>query len=171
MPTAVAPLARQVAERAQKDSGFAEVLDAILEAPTAPHGTLEHVAASSLNEERRSALVAEFIEASMPTPQVQTRLGLKSPQAVHRLRSRGKLIGSTVGNQTWFPAWQFDDGRLRPDLPRILELLTQFTSDPLAADRIMRLRHDALRGASIAAALRRPETADTAWRMLAAVGA
>jgi hypothetical protein len=76
-----------------------------------------------------------------------------------------------VGNQTWFPAWQFDDGRLRPDLPRILELLTQFTSDPLAADRIMRLRHDALRGASIAAALRRPETADTAWRMLAAVGA
>src|ERR671923_978406 len=102
MPTAVAPLARQVAERAQKDSGFAEILDAILEAPTAPHGTLERVAASGLNEERRSALVAEFIEASMPTPQVQARLGLKSPQAVHRLRSRGKLIGSTVGNQTWF---------------------------------------------------------------------
>ncbi|EUA20669.1 hypothetical protein I553_2509 [Mycobacterium xenopi 4042] len=35
MPTAVAPLVQQVAERAEKDSGFAEVLDALLEAPTA----------------------------------------------------------------------------------------------------------------------------------------
>jgi hypothetical protein len=76
-----------------------------------------------------------------------------------------------VGNQTWFPAWQFDDDRVRPDLPRILELLARFTSDPLAADRIMRLQHDELGGSSIAAALRRPKTADTAWRMLAAVGA
>jgi hypothetical protein len=171
MPTAVAPLARQVAERAQKDSGFAEVLNAILGAPTEPHGTLQRIAARSINDERRGALTREFVEGSLPTPQVQARLSLKSPQAVHRLRSRGKLLGSAVGNQTWFPAWQFDDDRVRPDLPRILELLTQFTTDPLAADRIMRLRHDELGGASIAAALRRPKTADTAWRMLAAVGA
>jgi hypothetical protein len=167
MPAALAPLARQVVERAQKDSGFAEVLDAILEAPTEPHGTLQRIAARSLNDERRGALVREFVEGSLPTPQVQARLGLKSPQAVHRLRSRGKLLGSAVGNQTWFPAWQFDDDRVR----RILELLTEFTSDPLAADRVMRLRHDDLGGASIAAALRRPKTTDTAWRMLAAVGA
>jgi hypothetical protein len=171
MPTAIAPLVRQVAERAQKDSRFAEVLDAILEAPTAPQGTLERIAANSLNEERRGALMGEFVEGSLPTPKVQTRLGLRSPQAVHRLRSRGKLLGSAVGNQTWFPAWQFDDDRLRPDLPRILELLARFTSDPLAADRVMRLRHDDLSGSSIAEALRRPKTAETAWRMLAAVGA
>jgi len=171
MSTAVAPLARQLAERAQQDSGFAEVLDAILEAPTVPHGTLQHIAARSLNDERRGALVREFVEGSLPTPQAQARLGLKSPQAVHRLRSRGKLLGSAVGNQTWFPAWQFDDDRVRPDLPRILELLARFTSDPLTADRIMRLQHDELDGSSIAAALRGPKTADTAWRMLAAVGA
>jgi len=171
MPTAVAPLARRLAERAQKDSGFAEVLDAILGAPTEPHGTLQRIAARSLNDERRGALVREFVDGSLPTPQVQARLVLKSPQAVHRLRSRGKLLGSAVGNQTWFPAWQFDDDRTRPDLPRILELLTQFTNDPLTADRVMRLRRDDLGGASIAAALRRPKTADTAWRMLAALGA
>jgi len=171
MPTAVAPLARQVAERAQKDSGFAEVLNAILGAPTEPHGTLQRIAARSINDERRGALTREFVEGSLPTPQVQARLRLKSPQAVHRLRSRGKLLGSAVGNQTWFPAWQFDADRLRPDLPRILALLTQFTSDPLAADRVMRLIHDELGGSSIAEALRRPKTADTAWRMLAAVGA
>jgi hypothetical protein len=171
MSTAVAPLARQVAERALHDSSFAEVLDALLEAPTGPQGTLERIAASSLNDERRGALVREFVEGSLPTPKVQERLALHSPQAVHRLRSRGKLLGSAVGNQTWFPAWQFDADRLRTDLPRILELLSEFTSDPLAADRIMRLTHDELGGSSIAEALRRPKTADTAWQMLAAVGA
>jgi hypothetical protein len=171
MSTALAPLARQVAERALNDSSFAEVLDALLEAPTGPQGTLERIAASSLNDERRGALVREFVEGSLPTPEVQKRLDLHSPQAVHRLRSRGKLLGSAVGNQTWFPAWQFDADRVRTDLPRILELLTQFTSDPLAADRIMRLTHDELGGSSIAEALRRPKTADTAWQMLAAVGA
>jgi hypothetical protein len=96
---------------------------------------------------------------------------LQSPQAVHRLRSRGKLLGSAVGNQTYFPAWQFDADRVRPDLPRILELLSEFTTDPLAADRIMRLTHDELGGSSIAEALRRPKTADDAWRMLARIGA
>jgi hypothetical protein len=35
----------------------------------------------------------------------------------------------------------------------------------------MRLTHDELGGSSIAEALRRPKTADLAWRMLAAVGA
>jgi len=171
MSTAVAPLARQVAERARTDAGFAEVLDAILGAPTAPQGTLERIAAGSLNDERRGALVREFVEGSLPTPKVQERLGLHSPQAVHRLRSRGKLLGSAVGNQTWFPAWQFDGDRLRTDLPQILELLARFTSDPLAADRIMRLTHDELGGSSIAETLRRPKSADAAWRMLAAVGA
>jgi hypothetical protein len=171
MSAAVAPLARQVAERARKDSGFAELLDALLDAPTAPQGTLERIAADHLNGERRGALVREFVEGALPTPTVQARLGLHSPQAVHRLRSRGKLLGSAVGNQTWFPAWQFDDDRLRADLPRILGLLARFTSDPLTADRIMRLKHDELGGASITEALRRPKTAETAWRMLAAIGA
>ncbi|MBS4728708.1 hypothetical protein MSM1_10315 [Mycobacterium sp. SM1] len=171
MPTAVAPLAHQIADRAHRDWQFAKLLDAILAAPTGPQGTLERVAARALNDQRRAAVVQEFVEGSLPTPQVQALLGLRTPQAVHRLRTRGKLLGAAVGNRTWFPAWQFDDGRLRPDLPRILELLARFTADPLAADRIMRITHDELSGASIAEALRRATTADTAWRMLAALGA
>jgi hypothetical protein len=171
MPAAVALLARQVEARARRDAGFAQVLDALLEAPTVPQGTLERVAAGKLNDQRRAALVRDFVEGAMPTPKVQALLGLRSPQAVHRLRTRGKLLGAAVGNQTWFPAWQFDDDRMRPDLPQILELLARFTSDPYAADRIMRITHDELGGLSIAEALRRPKTTDTAWRMLAAVGA
>lgn len=171
MSTAVASLVSKVEKRARQDSGFAHVLDALAEAPTVPQGTLERIAARKLNEQRGASLVKDFVEGALPTAMVQALLGLASPQAVHRLRSRGKLLGSAVGNQTWFPAWQFDDDRLRTDLPRILELLARFTSDPLAADRIMRITHDELGGVSIAEGLRRTKTADTAWRMLASVGA
>ena len=171
MNPALAALARQVEARARHDSAFAHVLDALLEAPTAPQGTLERIAARKLNDQRRTALVRDFVDGAMPTPKVQELLGLGSPQAVHRLRTRGKLVGAAVGNQTWFPAWQFDDDRLRPDLPQILELLARFTSDQFAADRIMRITHDELGGSSIAEALRRTKTADTAWQMLAALGA
>ncbi len=171
MPTTVAPIVRQVAERARTDAGFAQVLDALLEAPTAPQGTLERVAARALNDQRRAALIDDFVAGALPTPKVQALLRLGTPQAVHRLRSRGKLIGAAVGNQTWFPAWQFDDDRVRPDLPEILELLGRFTTDPLAADRVMRLTHDELGGISIAEALRRADTAPVARRLLTALGA
>lgn len=171
MPTAVAPIARQVAERARADAGFAQVLDALLEAPTAPQGTLERIASHALNDQRRAAIIDDFVAGALPTPRVQSLLRLGTPQAVHRLRSRGKLVGAAVGNQTWFPAWQFDDARVRADLPEILELLGRFTGDPLAADRIMRLTHDELGGVSIAEGLRRPETAPAARRLLASLGA
>ena len=171
MAAAIAPLARQVATRAQKDRRFAEVLVALLAAPTTPQGTLKRTAARKLSDQRRTALVEDFVDGSMRTPEVQVLLKLRTPQAVHRLRSRGKLIGSAVGNQTWFPAWQFDTDRLHPDLPRILELLARFTSDPLAADRIMRLKHEELGNTSIAEALRKPKTAELAWRMLMSLGA
>jgi hypothetical protein len=171
MPTAVAPLVREITDRAQLDSSFAEVLEAIRDAPTQPQGAIERTAAHALNLQRRNTVVQEFVEGSLPTPKVQELLGLKTPQAVHRLRTRGKLLGMAVGNRTWFPAWQFDDNGLQSELPQILERLAHFTSDPIAADRVMRLTHDELDGASIARALRREDTADTAWRMLAALGA
>ena len=98
-------------------------------------------------------------------------MGYETPQAVHELRRRGKVLGVTVGNNTWFPAWQFEDGRLRSDLPEILKLLAQFTTDPVVADRIMRIKRDELGGASMSEALRRKKTADTAWQLLASVGA
>jgi hypothetical protein len=171
MTTAVAPLARRVAIRAQKDTRFAKVLDALLTAPMTPQGTLERTAARKLSDQRRAALVDDFVGGSIRTPEVQTMLKLGTPQAVHRLRSRGKLIGSAVGNQTWFPPWQYEGGQLRPDLPRVLELLARFTADPLAADRIMRLKHDELGHRSIAEALRKPKTTETAWQMLTSLGA
>jgi hypothetical protein len=171
MPSPVAPLAHQLEERATREPAFAAVLDAILEAPTSPSGRLERIAAATLNGQRRTRLVRDFVEGSLPTAEVQALLGLRSPQAVHRLRSRGRLIGAAVGNRTWFPAWQFDADRLRPDLPRILELVRHFSGDPVAIDRVMRLAQDDLDGLSIIDALRRPTHADAAWRLLASLGA
>ena len=171
MTTAVAPLVRKVEARARRDSGFAEVLDALLKAPSAPRVRLERVAADGLNRQRRAAVTREFVEGALCTSDVQSLLGFASPQAVHQLRRRGKLLGAAVGNQTWFPAWQFDGDRLLPDLPRILDLLAEFTSDSVSADRVMRIAHDEIGGASIAQALRQPDTAESAWQMLTALGA
>ncbi len=171
MTAAVAPLVRDIEARAHRDARFAEVLDALRDAPTAPHGTLRRSAAHALNEQRRAGLVSEFVDGALSTAEVQALLGYASPQAVHRLRTRKRLIGAAVGNKTWFPAWQFDGGRLRADLPQILDLLTRFTADAIAADRIMRLQRDDLGKASLAEALDDPRTAGAAWRTLSALGA
>lgn len=171
MTAAVTPLVRDLEARARRDARFVRVLDALRDAPTGPQGTLERSAARALNDQRRTALVEEFIDGALSTADVQERLGYATPQAVHRLRTRKRLIGAAVGNKTWFPAWQFDGRRLRADLPRILELLARFTDDAVAADRIMRLQRDDLDGASIAEALDHAATAASAWRALTALGA
>ncbi|MEB3980600.1 hypothetical protein OQ968_04900 [Mycobacterium sp. 663a-19] len=167
----VALLVSQVEERARRDPDFAELLEDLLDAPTAPREQLERVAARKLNDERRSGLMSDFLEGAISTRDAQSRLGYDSPQAVHQLRRRGQLLGLTVGNNTWFPAWQFESDRLRSDLPEILELLGRFTSDPVVGDRIMRIKRDDLAGASISQALRRKKTARTARQLLIAVGA
>lgn len=169
MTAAVTPLVRDIEARARRDARFVKVLDALRDAPTGPYGTLERSAAHSLNEQRRAALVDDFIGGALSTAQVQAQLGVSSPQAVHRLRTRKRLLGAAVGNKTWFPAWQFAGGLRRADLPRILELLAQYTDDPIAADRIMRLQHDDLGGTSIAEALDHGDTAAAAWRALTAL--
>ena len=79
MTAVVAPLAHQVAVRAQKDSRFAKVLDALLAAPTTPQGTLERTAARKLSDQRRAALVEDFVDGSIRTPQVQALLKLRTP--------------------------------------------------------------------------------------------
>lgn len=171
MTAAVTPLIREIQTRASRDARFLQVLDALRDAPTGPDGSLTRSVAHVLNEQRRGVLVSDFVDGALSTAQVQELLGYASPQAVHRLRTRNRLLGAPVGNKTWFPAWQFDGGRLQADLPRILELLARYTEDPIAADRIMRLQREDLGGASIAESLDDPATAPAAWRALTALGA
>jgi hypothetical protein len=160
----------QASERARREPAFARVLAELVDVPIALEREYRHAAAVALNRQRLAQAEEAFKKGALVTSQVQQFLGYKSPQAVHRLRSRGKLLGVQLGNATWFPEWQFKEGRLRPDLPRIIELLTDFSADVIAYDRVMRLRHAELGGRCIADALDRPKYVSTAWNILADLG-
>jgi hypothetical protein len=169
-PSDAAVLAR-VNERATSDPGFAGILAVLVEAPSGGAGQLVRATARALNRQRLDHVVGDFKAGALPTAQVQQLLNLGTPQAVHQLRRRGRVIGLQLGNATWFPAWQFEAGRLRPDLADILEALSRFTRDPLAADRVMRLVRDDLGGRSLVDALQDPDAAPAAWAILGSLGA
>jgi len=152
--------------RARLDPDFLDLLARLVDAPSSSAGEFDRLAARGINDARRRDVIQEFTAAALPTGTVQELLGVGTPQAVHRLRSRGRILGQAVGNQTWFPAWQFSPGGIRPDLPEILERLNRFSSDVIAADRTMRLVRNDLGGLSIVAALDRPGKAQSAWAAL-----
>lgn len=168
--TVTADAIARAERRAAEDPRFAGALLELVEAPTSTAGSFSHSAAAALNRQRRDDARARFLEGCLPTSDVQRLLDLRTPQAVHRLRSRGKLIGRQIGNATWFPAWQFRDGERRADLDEVLAALERFTSDAIAVDRIMRLQRDELGGQSIAEALDRPRKRAVAWAILESLG-
>jgi hypothetical protein len=127
--------------------------------------------ASQLNVARRAGALEEFVACSLNTETTTRLLGVVTRQAVHRLRERGRLWGRTIGNATWFPAWQFTEAGLRPDLPELLQRLGSFTTDAVAADRVMRLPRRELDGRSIAEALQDGDRRELAWQLLSALGA
>jgi hypothetical protein len=157
----------RVEERAKIDPRFAEALEVFVDAPDHGAGSYRRTAADEINSARRRHAVDEFRSGSLTTAEVQRLLGLGTPQAVHRLRSRGKLIGLQSGNATWFPSWQFTEGQIRDDLPRILDLLNRFTGDPVTSDRAMRMVRDDLGGRSISSALDDRRWTSAAWNALA----
>jgi hypothetical protein len=157
-------------ERVLNDPPFALALAALVDAPPQTAGEYRHRAAGELNRLRLADAVEQFKAGALSTFAVKELLHLQTPQAVHQLRRRGKLLGLPIGNGTWFPAWQFIDGRVRPDLPVILEHVAAFSTDPIAIDRVMRLVRSELDGRSLVEALADPAWAATAWTILAAVG-
>lgn len=171
MAQSSAALIAQARDRAQREPEFAEMLSALVVAPTQGAGTYTREAAQALNRRRIDNVVEEFKADALKTSDVQQLVKLGTPQAVHQLRRRKRLLGLQAGNATWFPAWQFETGRLRPDLPKILDHLARFTTDPIAADRVMRLVRNDLDDRSLIEALRDPDTAPTAWTILGSLGA
>lgn len=163
--THAAVMARTEA-RARVDPAFVDLLARLVDLPVDTKEALDRAAASEVNQRRQREALDEFRAAALPTREVQALLGTSTSQSVHRLRSRGRLIGLAAGNQTWFPAWQFSGGRLRDDLPDLLDALSRFTTDAVAADRAMRVKRDDLGGRSIATLLDRPATRAQAWAAL-----
>lgn len=161
-------LLNRLAVRAERDPAFRVLLAELADAPTTSAG--RYLTASCLNATRVDDARAVFRSGAFTTAQVQARLGVTTPQAVSQLRRRGRLVGRRDGNPTWYPAWQFDPDGLRPDLPDILERLSRFTTDVIAADRIMRLERPELDGRSVADSLDDPERAPAAWLVLDTLG-
>ena len=122
-----------------------------------------------INEARRSQALEEFVAGALSTTSVVELLpSISTPQGVHRLGDRGRLLRRTVGRVTYWPAWQFGDEGLRRDLPQLLALLWEYVDDDaVAADRVMRWPREELGGRSIAGCL---DDDPGAWRALRALG-
>jgi hypothetical protein len=163
-------LIARIAEEAEREpERVLPVLHALLGEPVKITEELRPTAARVGQNRRLSALNAFKAEA-LTTAAVAEHLGVATPQAVHQMRGRGKLLGRTIGNVTYHPAWQFTDAGLRVELGEILRAITAFTTDAVAADRIMRLPREELHGRCVAEALDDPEQADDAWRILHRLG-
>ncbi len=160
----------RVAEQAERDpERIVPVLQALLGEEVEVPGRLRRVAQTVANA-RSQAVLSEFKDGALTTAEAARRLGVSSPQAVHQMRERGRLAGKTIGNRTYWPAWQFAEGGLREDLGDILEVIAGFTSDAVATDRIMRLPREEFAGRSIAEVLDEPDRAAAAWQILHRVG-
>jgi hypothetical protein len=164
-------LIQRVAEQARRDPDRVRpVLQALLGDQPETSKVLREIAIE-LNESRRKTSLEEFMAGSLTTEAVMQRLpSVTTRQGVHRLRERGKLMARTVGNASWFPTWQFGDHGLREDLDQILAAIRRYTGDAVAADRIMRLPRQELRGRTLSEALDSPRQRARAWQLLLAIG-
>jgi hypothetical protein len=94
--------------------------------------------ARTLNAHRIVALLRELRASSYSTEQVRELLGGVSRQAVsQRVRNR-RLLAIDISGRSWFPDWQFVDGRLVDGLAEVLAALAEAGKQPLAANSVMR---------------------------------
>lgn len=151
MSSAVAAeLWQRVRQRAAQDpDAVRPVLQVLVgDAPAVSPAT--RAVAGTLNVARVRAAREDLVGAALTTEQVATMLGGISRQAVHARRRRGTLVGLEHGNAVYHPAWQFAGHRTHPALPEVLARLRSFTTDVVAADRVMRLPRPEHDGRSLA---------------------
>lgn len=164
-------LLERVAAAAERDPASVRPVLQVLVGEAPDHPLALRPIAERVNTERLQRVLEEFKAGSWTTDDVLREVPrFRTRQAIHALRKRGRLLGRTVGNATWFPRWQFHDGDVRRDLGDILEALQRFTTDAVAGDRVMRLPRGDLHGRSIAESLDRPREQRLAWRLLGAAG-
>lgn len=119
--------------------------------------------ASRINAIRRRDAVARYVAVSVTAAELVEQ----APDAAARLDS---LPSRVVDGAVRYPNWLICDGHLRTDLDRLLTVLGRFTVDALAADRIVRLPHEALDGHTLLDALDDPALAGQGWSILESLG-
>lgn len=96
--------------------------------------------AASVNERRLQEAAVEFRAHAFSTSQVMAALNVRTRQAVQRLRAQGRLLGMQIAGVYHYPRWQFEAGRIRPEVSQLLGAFREagWISSPVAVDRIMR---------------------------------
>lgn len=94
--------------------------------------------AKTLNAHRVVAMLRELRARSYTTAQVAEMLGGVSRQAVSLRVKNRRLLAIEISRRSYFPPWQFVDGRPVAGLPEVIEALTEDGRGALAADAVMR---------------------------------
>jgi hypothetical protein len=109
-----------------------------------PDGTIDPLdestisLAKTLNAYRIVASLRELRERSYGTPEVAEMLGGISRQAVSQRVAKGQLMSIQISGKSWFPSWQFKDGRPVERLGEVIEALRATDHDTFSADAVMR---------------------------------
>lgn len=94
--------------------------------------------AKTLNAYRVVAQLRELRFRSYTTAQVAEMLGGMSRQAVSQRVAKGQLMAITISGKSYFPEWQFADGRPVERLPEVVAALRATDCDTFTADAVMR---------------------------------
>lgn len=94
--------------------------------------------AKTLNAHRVVATLRELRARSYTTAEVSDMLGGISRQAVSQRVAKGRLMAIEISGRSYFPPWQFVDGRPVDRLPEVIDALTEQARWVVAADAVMR---------------------------------
>jgi len=159
MSTTLAQAFKVLEHRTDDDPALAEAVVFMAEGVDGPEDPFAPVsegvlrAARVVNErrlrERRAAADAACLDTAQVVGVVRS---ISDRKGVDRRRHRGQLLGWRAGAGTFHPSWQFDRrrGDTRRGLPAVLAALSQVSSDPEAADVLMRAPREDLGGTTLA---------------------
>jgi len=94
--------------------------------------------ARTLNAYREATALRELRARSYTTGDVAELLGGVSRQAVSARVAKGRLMSIEISGRSYFPSWQFVDGRPVKGLADVIAALTEDDGDVLVADAVMR---------------------------------
>jgi hypothetical protein len=113
--------------------------------------------ARTVNAHRVVAALRELRARAYPTDEVRELLGGISRQAVSQRVRSGRLMAIEISGRSWFPDWQFVDGRLVDGLPQVVRALIDSGENAFTAEGIMRTALPEEGGRSVADLLARGE--------------
>jgi hypothetical protein len=94
--------------------------------------------ARTLNAHRVVAGLREFRAHAYSTDHVREVLGGVSRQAVSQRVRNNRLMSMEISGKSWFPDWQFVDGRPVAGLATVVAALVEAGQDAYTADAVMR---------------------------------